>query len=228
MKNARLWAGLVVAVGAVGAAAVVLTRPEQSEAAKRLGTKGSRKVFDAVHSLPTNLPYFYERGKESPGVAFDLVHKGQMILRSNGTVHCSGTTLTAVFIAANQLGLLDDKTPAQVKDFYLRWFGARGDTERQQGPAMEHLGIGGSIEPGDAIPGDFVQLWRKSGTGHSVVFVDWAKDPDTKQIIGIKYRSAQGPGIGTKTEYFSDAPGGEKYGVLRKRTYFSRLASARQ
>jgi hypothetical protein len=215
----------IVATGTVAVGAMAWRLFSRTEADKKFGTKGRKLVYDAVHALPTHQPYFWEQSENSPGVPFDIIHKGQSIVKSNNNVHCSGTTFTSVWVAGNRMGLFNDMSPAQVKDFQLRWFGARGDTERQQGPAMERLGIGGPIKMEDAAPGDFVQLWRKSGTGHSVIFLDWVRDEDTGNVIGFKYRSAQGKGIGTTKEFFSDTPGGAKYGVNRARTYFSRLAS---
>ena len=52
-------------------------------------------------------------------------------------------------------------------------------------------------------PGDFLQFWRNSGSGHSSVFIDWERDA-TGTIEGVWYWSTQGStdGIGYNLEYF--------------------------
>ena len=55
----------------------------------------------------------------------------------------------------------------------------------------------------DVKPGDFVQLWRNDGTGHSVIFQDWERD-GAGAIVGIDYWSTQSStnGIAFNDEYF--------------------------
>jgi hypothetical protein len=141
---------------------------------------------------------------------------------TNGT-YCSGFTFSVVMRAAEQRGLLADKSVEQIRRFQKEWYGVTGDTNKQAGPAMQNLGIGKSISADQAQPGDFVQLWR-SKSGHSAVFLGWVEE-DGKRI-GFKYRSSQKStdGISDNVEYFSDALG-KKGGVVRERTYFSRLNS---
>ena len=38
----------------------------------------------------------------------------------------------------------------------------------------------------DILPGDPVQLWRFSGSGHSVIFIDWVTDTDGT-TVGLYY-----------------------------------------
>jgi hypothetical protein len=53
-----------------------------------------------------------------------------------------------------------------------------------------------------------VQLWRWSGSGHSVIFVNWVRD-ENQQITGMRYWSSQRAtnGIGYRTEYFGQEKG---------------------
>src|SRR5690606_24179458 len=58
------------------------------------------------------------------------------------------------------------------------WFCA-GEVRSGPVEALVSRGLGVRIERlEDARPGDFVQLWRDSGSGHSVVFLGWEKARD--------------------------------------------------
>jgi len=164
----------------------------------------------------------YELSKRAgSGVPIELEHKGSVIASRTPFVYCSGFTFSVVFMAAKSLKLLDDKSPQQLIEFKQRWYGSKGDTLRQQGPAMEWLGIGQSIPVSKAEPGDFCQIWRKNNTGHSVVFKGWLKD-ENGQIIGLKYRSAQGnSGVANTQERFVGKGGS----VIQGKLFFSRLRS---
>jgi hypothetical protein len=159
------------------------------------------------------------------GTPQEIRFKNERILAAgtNGT-YCSGFTFTVVMRAAEQRNFIKDKTVDEIRVFQKEWYGVTGDTERQAGPAMENLGIGKSVSAAQALPGDFVQFWRATKSGHSAVFLNWVEEGGKK--IGFKYRSTQKStdGIGDRIEYFNDVP--EKKGaVLRDRTYFARLNS---
>lgn len=158
------------------------------------------------------------------GTPQEIRFKGERILAAgtNGT-YCSGFTFNVVMRAADERGLLAEKSVEQIRRFQKEWYGVTGDTNKQAGPAMQNLGIGKSISADEAQPGDFVQLWR-SKSGHSAVFLGWVEEGGRK--IGFQYRSSQKStgGISDNVEYFSDVPG-KKGGVLRDRTYFARLSS---
>ena len=74
----------------------------------------------------------------------------------------------------------------------------------------------------NAQEGDFCQLWRTNGSGHSVIFESHIYDGDS--IIGINYRSSQKStdGIGSSSEHFSDSGKGK---VDKDVTYFGRMNS---
>lgn len=156
------------------------------------------------------------------GTPHEILFNGERILAkgTNGT-YCSGFTFTVAMRTAEENELLKGKTADEIRRFQKEWYGATGDTEKQAGPALEHLGIGKSIPMDQAQAGDFVQFWRGK-SGHSAVFLKWIEEDGRK--IGFRYRSTQKStdGIGDKTEYFNDAPG-RKGEVIRARTYFARL-----
>lgn len=159
------------------------------------------------------------------GVPIEIVHKGTRILPKGARTYCSGFTFAAAMTTAERLGLLKDKTVEQIRRFQKEWYGGAGDPEKQQGPAMRNLGVGDNVPLEQAQPGDFLQLWRVGGSGHSVVFTGWLMDPSRPGVlVGFSYRSSQPRtnGIGNSQERFSDAGGT----VLRNRIYFSRLRSA--
>jgi hypothetical protein len=91
--------------------------------------------------------------------------------------------------------------------------------------ALEEFGLGRTIEADEALPGDFIQIWRtikkgkKSPTGHSVIFLDWVKN-EAGKISGIKYWSSQPgtKGIGNRVEYF-----GPDGGINGLNTHFGRV-----
>lgn len=161
----------------------------------------------------------YKLTSEGSGSPLRIEHKGRLIASKGDYVYCSGFTFAVVMAAAQQLGLLTDKSVEQVRAFKREWYGAAGDRERQQGPALQKLGIGRSVPVSEARPGDFLQLWRTDGSGHSVVFRGWYRDAQGN-IAGVRYRSAQpGTGVSGLTEKFAESGGR----VVPKRIYFSRL-----
>ena len=192
--------------------------------AKRLFGSEDEKIPNLVLNLANRGPKGgkYELSKRAgDGVPFELVNEGSVISKPTPFIYCSGYTFAIAFRAAQELGLLEGVSRAKIKSFQGRWYGSKGDWIRQQGPAMEYLGIGGPIPMEQAKPGDFCQLWRnlKTKNGHSVIFKDWVKDKNG-QKIGIKYISAQeGGGISDNIEKFKGKGGG----VLPNRLYFSRF-----
>lgn len=179
--------------------------------------KGSALVTAIANAIPNG--GVYKLDDSHSGTPLLVEHKGKIIAKKSDFVYCSGFTFAVVMEAAKRRGLLRDKSVEDVRRFKLAWYGARGDQERQQGPALEKLGIGRSIPMSATQPGDFVQLWRTNGTGHSVVFKSWIKDPKG-EIIGLRYRSAQNStGVADAAERFVGKGGN----VNPARTYFSRL-----
>jgi len=182
-------------------------------------------VIEVARSFKDGGGYKWESGTGSPR---EVRFAGQTILaaQKQGT-YCSGYTFAVVMQAAEERGLLKGKTPDELRKFQKEWYGVPKDAQEMQcAMALERLGIGRRVkELSEARPGDFVQIWRSSKSGHSVVFLEWVREGE--QVVGIKYRSSQGAtdGIGDRVEYFSDAPDHEGK-VLRERTYVGRLNDA--
>lgn len=142
---------------------------------------------------------------------------------ANPTSHCCGFTLSVAWIAASNRGLFKKKSAAQLEQFATDWYGAGGaPCGKLCVAALENLGIGYEVDLESAAPGDFCQIWRTNGSGHSVIFLSHIKD-DNNNIIGIKYRSSQpstdGIGEPAAGEKFSDTGGR----MNRECTWFGRM-----
>jgi hypothetical protein len=101
------------------------------------------------------------------GCPTDLVHHGVRILRAGRGTYCCGLTFWIWWQAANRAGALAALSVADARAIQRAWFciGTR------KGPvaALVSRGLGVRVAPADALPGDFAQLWRKNGSGHSVM-----------------------------------------------------------
>lgn len=168
-------------------------------------------------------------GLRESGVPEDVVHKGTKILTrtKSGGSYCCGYTFLVAVKAAQARGLLDEIEPYQLKPFQRQWYGSgEKSAEKLLVPALVDLGIGDEVRPADAMPGDFVQLWRagKVASGHSVIFLRWVRDERDGEIIGVRYRSSQmgTSGVGNQDEYFTSS-GRSDATIDPKRFYVARL-----
>jgi hypothetical protein len=166
----------------------------------------------------------YDKTWKSSGVPEEIRFKDERILaKGKEGTYCCGYTFAVAMKVATARGLLRDKSVDDVRRFQKLWYGATEESaETQCAFAVEKLGIGKAVEAKDAQPGDFLQVWRTSKSGHSVIFLDWLTDGG--QPIGVAYRSSQGStgGIADHTEYFSGVPG-KKGSVILERLHFCRL-----
>jgi len=184
---------------------------------------GMADVVEIARSYPDGGGYEWK----GTGVPEDIVFDGKPILAKGKATYCSGFTFAVVMKAAEQRGLLRDKTPEQIRAFQKNWYGSTKESaETQCAYALEQLGIGHEVKAEDARQGDFLQLWRVNKSGHSVVFLAWVMENGMR--IGVKYRSTQKltDGIGDRVEYFANVDG-KKGLVDRQRIYFGRLNEVR-
>jgi hypothetical protein len=185
-----------------------------------LTAAGAANVVKIARSFPDGGGY----ALKGTGVPEAIEFGGERILsKVEPTTYCSGFTFTVVMKAAAERGLLAGKAADEVRKFQKQWYGATKESgETQCAFALEQLGIGTQIKPERARPGDFVQFWRTSKSGHSAVFLGWVTEGRRK--VGLKYRSSQPAtkGIGDHIEYFADVEG-HKGKVLPERIYFGRL-----
>jgi hypothetical protein len=138
--------------------------------------------FIGVHAVPA----------ESP-VGYDLQILGKPLLKApRATSYCSGSSYAAFIEALNQIlssrheVLTDDRFEAlrmqepdggRREDGVKMWGLWNADGAGSLFALVEYAHMGQRISPQEARPGDFMNISWKSGLGHSVVFLGWAKDP---------------------------------------------------
>lgn len=175
----------------------------------------AKAVLELIETYPTDgtHKYWWPRGKEARGLGYtgttcDLEYKGETVARGDGkgSAYCCGLTFEVFVRTWQRLDEEADRpfdiaglTPKELLGLRRRWYVATSDRSGPQGGLVE-LGLGRAIEAKKARPGDFVQLWRGSGSGHSVIFLGWEKERG--QITAIRYWSTQTStdGIGINTE----------------------------
>ena len=144
-------------------------------------------------------PYSWVDGYK--GVSRDLYYNGTKIANANPdsshSTYCCGLTFEVYFRTIMQYNK-DHGYPENINHmsaddfnrFISLWFvqEAKGDGP---GIALEAYGLGEKISNmKDVKKGDFVQIWRTSGSGHSVIFINWIIN-DEGDTTGMKYWSTQ-------------------------------------
>lgn len=193
-------------------------------------------VLDTLKQYPTDgtHDYWWPRSGEGnyDGGTRDIFFDGKQVMKGEEKkrTYCCGLTLE-IFLKAYKTWLKKhggEKASVVSPDHWGRfkklWF-----VEKTNGPgpsaALEEFGLGKTIEPNEALPGDFIQIWRtipegkKSPSGHSVIFMDWERN-DAGRIAGFRYWSTQPgtKGISERVENF-----GPDGGVNGEFTYFARV-----
>lgn len=189
----------------------------------------ARAVLRVSESYPTDGTHEYWWPKTGPwkGITQDVFYNGTLIAQGDpqGRCHCSGITwevfMRAIetYNAEHEEKVLHTWTPEMVNRFQFLWFGSDGN-KRCIHNAVLTFGIGFEIkDPDDARPGDFVQFWRRNGSGHSCIFREWVRD-EKGAIAALRYWSAQKKtnGIGVNTESVGDAGG-----IILEQTYIVRI-----
>ena len=151
------------------------------------------------------------------GVTQTLTYQGKELLKAhpsgNKASHCVGITFEVFFRAMQQrnrdLGIpVDDfngMSYDDLFDFVMNWFAASGSKKNNNiAIAVEKYGIGKRLyDLEDVKSGDFIDLNRQNGTGHTVVFINWIREQN--RIIGLRYWSSQPStgGISYNKEYLN-------------------------
>ncbi len=173
-----------------------------------------------LESYPRDGSYPYEWSGN--GVTHNIYYQGTLILADNQTgnrCYCSGITYEvfmdayATYNTAKGFNDIYGMTPAQANTFRQEWYG--WNDVRCSVAAITKYKCGYQIpynQKWKMKPGDDVQLWRTSGSGHSVIFIDWVRDAQ-QNITGIRYWSTQSStnGINYNTESFSSLKDAECY-----------------
>lgn len=203
-------AGELVATDAVNFAAEAGTEVELSDFNER--------VVDRLEGYPTDGSYGYYWPDDTDwyGTTQDIRYRGQLVAEgdSQHRSYCVGLTFEVLMMSFTELdeevggdGTFNDMTVDDLDTFRVDWF-VRDLYGDGPGEALDNYGVGSRVTDWDDVrPGDFVQFWRHSGSGHNVIFVDWERDPEDDAIIGFRYWSTQGStdGISYNEEYFGSS-----------------------
>ena len=142
------------------------------------------------------------------GVTRTISYRGSVIAKpyQANVCHCVGATFQVYMDAfeawtrANKGdGTLKGLSVSQARSFRSVWYVASGGTEGSKA-ALSTYKLGTPVTSQSAAqPGDFVQIWRNNGSGHSVIFSSWKRTGGT--ISGLTYWSCNsgGPGFATET-----------------------------
>lgn len=186
-----------------------------------MGEEISQKTFNdyvlqVVNTYPTDgsEPYAWVNDPGYYGISRDIHYLGQQYIKADEKKrsYCSGITFQ-VFMEAYELyntdrdrnGIGDITNLEELEEFRCKWYGVGGD-RRTIKHALESSGLGyQAADLSEVQAGDFVQLWRFNGSGHTVIFINWVKNTDG-QIIGFHYWSSNSRlGPSYQTEYFGES-----------------------
>jgi hypothetical protein len=96
-----------------------------------------------------------------------LIYKGKTILSKDVATYCCGVTFEAWF---RVIGVTIDVPVSDMQKVQRLWYCAAGNQKGCQDALLAvEMGMPVSLE--EAQAGDFLQLWRKSGSGHSVIYL---------------------------------------------------------
>lgn len=187
-------------------------------------------VLQVIQLYPTDGSYTYSWTSEENyvGITKDLFYSGRQFVIGDPErrSYCSGITFE-VFFQASEFYNADHgyafigkmTTAAAIECFRLKWYGAGGD-RRTIKHALESSELGYTVTDWSGVrKGDFAQIWRVNGSGHTVVFIGWVYDA-ADRIIGFNYWSSNSKkGISYQTEYFGTA----ENAMIPGETFFMRV-----
>lgn len=171
-------------------------------------------VLDILQSYATDgtHDYYWPADGGWYGTTRDVVYRGTTVAEGDpaGRCYCVGLTWE-VMLRAFELadsttggdGTLNGLSVSQLNEFRVDWF-VRDLYGDGVVTALENYGLGEQVRSwSDVEPGDFVQFWRNSGSGHSVIFMDWETN-SSGDVSGFRYWSTQSStdGIAYNSEYF--------------------------
>ncbi len=194
-----------------------------------LATDFSKLVLDVARSYPADGThgYYWPRESDWTGTTRDLFYGGTRVCDGDPQKRCFCCGLTfEVFFRAYEKYCHDAGKPLRILDLDAKgvdalrreWFGPTARDRMTVVKAITKFELGKQVPLEEARPGDFCQLWRHSGSGHSVIVLDVAKDPDGAPA-SIRYWSTQKTtnGIGENRETFSSTA------VIASETWVARV-----
>jgi len=171
----------------------------------------NRYVIQAVNDwtrFPKNgaYPYCWRDCPGSMGLIHPVSYLGETLWDGSATCFCTGHTLE-IFLAAvrswQAANGLDESEPfgdlsldsVQGGEFYQYWQGYGVTFQASSADAFASTDIGYAVGPDawrTALPGDFVNLSRINGTGHSAIFISWITQHG--EIAGLRYYGCNSSG----------------------------------
>ena len=190
----------------------------------------NEQVLEIIQEYQRDGTYPYKWINGYSGVSRDLYYQGTQIANANPdssqSTYCCGLTFEVYIRSLQKLAKkagiennINGLSSDDLKDFLQIWF-VQNKLGDGPGLALEAYGLGERIEKmQDVQKGDFVQIWRSTGSGHSVIFIDWILN-DEGDTTGMTYWSTQPKtnGVNYNTEYFVGTGGT----VDKAHTYYSR------
>ncbi len=154
-------------------------------------------VIDFYKGYPTDGTHTYHWVDGFDGVTRDLFYQNDRVAESESQkrTFCCGLTFEVFLLIAisSNINLVSSQRVKQIKN---DWFVATGG---RKGPVDALVRRGLATEEKQGKHGDFAQIWRKKGSGHSVIVIEHTPEY-------LKYWSTQPStnGIGIRTEFFKE------------------------
>lgn len=150
----------------------------------------SQRVLDFIKTIPLGGGYTWDVKVPTSGCPKSIIYKDEVILQKDSATYCCGLTFYTWF---ELYGQYIDIAVSEMKKVQQLWYCARGNRPGCQ-DALHAVGQGSHVNESDAESGDYLQFWRTSGSGHSVVYIShdhetlhyWSTQPKTN---GVGYRS---------------------------------------
>jgi hypothetical protein len=171
----------------------------------------NKSIVELMLDYPTDgsHTYWWPKTGGYDGCTTDVVVGGKTVMKGEpgARTFCCGLTLEVFYKYAASKPAVAAQLASNPGKFKGDWF---CHNINSPGPldALSSAKLGKKVTNlEEALPGDFVQLWRNDKSGHSVMFVNWLRDASGKRI-GLQYWSTQTStnGIGFSSEAFGNAP----------------------
>ncbi|MDP2314717.1 MAG: hypothetical protein Q8P41_17570 [Pseudomonadota bacterium] len=176
------------------------------------------RVTARLATYPTDgsYGYYWPADGDWYGTTQDIEYLGEVVAEGDPEhrSYCVGLTFEVMMLSFLEVdaetggdGWLNGVSVADLDDLRVDWF-VRDLWGDGPGVALDNYGLGERVTDLEMVePGDFIQFWRHSGSGHNAIFVGWERDPEDDAIIGVRYWSTQGStdGVDYNEEFFGSS-----------------------
>lgn len=151
-------------------------------------------MWDIIQQIVSAYPATsYSVKPFSMGVPTDVVWNEQVLRKANGYVHCSGATWNVVVDLLRLFGEEIETRRDVIMDL-KKWAWCEDDRRGGLPEGLITHGFASAVPTYDLQQGDFVQIWRLDGSGHSFVFagldgdawLEWSASSFHEHGTGIK------------------------------------------